>query len=99
MSDENLSATMKVARDAEREMVETFARILAETDPRELDSHLRHLDHLAHERRLAIQFEAARVMRDIGRATVSGIGPDGTVGTVAVLRTPPHAPDTKEGSR
>lgn len=56
------SETAKVARQAEREMLETFARLLSETNPHEIGQHIRRLDLLAHERRLAIRLECARRM-------------------------------------
>jgi hypothetical protein len=60
VNDAPMSATEKVARDAEREMLETFARILSTTDPRELDPLVARLDRLAHERCLAIRLEVRR---------------------------------------
>lgn len=60
------SATMKVVRDAEREMFETFARILSTTDPRDFGPLVNRLDRLAHERCLGIRLETMRRMRPPG---------------------------------
>ncbi|WP_146653972.1 hypothetical protein [Labilithrix luteola] len=58
------SETEKVIRQTEREMLETFARLLSESNPHELDPLTARIGRLAHERRLAIQLEFHRRMRD-----------------------------------
>lgn len=56
------SATMKVVRDAEREMIDIFARLLSTTDPPEIEHCVSRIDALAHERALGLRLEAARRM-------------------------------------
>lgn len=58
------SETEKVARQAEREMMAAFAGLLSVSDPREIGPFITRLDHLAHERCLAIRLEAHRRMWD-----------------------------------
>jgi hypothetical protein len=62
---EGESETMKVAKRAEHEMLDTFARILSAKEPAELEMLVPRLDRLAHERLLALRFEARRRMTTI----------------------------------
>ena len=63
-TNEETSEVEKVARLAEREMMELFARLLSETNPHEISRIVTRLDRLAHERALALRIEAQRRMYD-----------------------------------
>lgn len=78
------SETMKLIKQLDREMLERFAMLLSETNPHCIDEHTRKLSLLAHERRLAIQLETARVMR-FGHPTTFAVV-DGMLTPVKVQR-------------
>lgn len=71
-----MSELKKLREENEVELQATYAAILAESDPDRIDYLTQRLNHLAHERRLTIKFQAIAMMKfpaDIVGLVIDGV--------------------------